>query len=1190
MTDIGNAPPGQELSSISEVVNGDEAHAQTENKPQKGSGPDIPPPKTDKPRPHVCTTCTRSFARLEHLKRHERSHTKEKPFECPECTRCFARRDLLLRHQQKLHMTTTPSSRPRNVRRESTSSSRVRKNSIAGGSAASMRPRANTISHVGGGTVGMLAGSNNRNPASKPAVGHGHSHHPSLSGIPIANLDLRSMGADGRLHHNTSSSAGLTKLNTSGISIDISESLRTAPVFGSFDASFGLGDFLLGSGSTINPAQLHFSGSPNNVFADTPTSPFHPPFSGMSTTNANSNNSSTATTTNTNNNNNNNNHHAPEEDTGFDWMTGFEHTMTFTNESAIDGSSPSAMSTGSQSGISEAIIDGTGKAMTSAGQWQGAMMTHAQSLPNTLSFDFPGSIFPLDTVSPKSLVTQSQLNETSFVTPSPQTPMGTAVSGAENLFSSHTSSAPGNVSAGPIESFGQNYFPPQQPDYLSSITESTRQSLMATLRQPSGFNHRRYSQPSSKPSVTSPGAFSRPSNYLDTNSYTLPSTSDLQRYIAAYVSYFHPHMPFLHIPTLNFNAPEYSSGSNRKATGGLGNTSSSSSSSSHVIAGGGGCLILSMAAIGALFEFETATSKELFDCAKKMIQLYLEERRKADMSAALNRSNSGRDSSVQSTPLWLVQAMLLNVIYGFNCDDKTAADIASTHCAALVSLARAAELTVPHPPAESTSDHVNFTTNGDIHMDETEPSSWSSSSSQARKDWLNWKSAEERKRTLYSIFMLSSFLVSAYNHAPALTNSEIRLTLPCDEQLWAAESPQAWMALGGRVNMEQYSVKFADALKVLLVASQQSQHGQFGTRAQNDSLSIENLKPSAFGCMVLINALHNYIWETRQQYMGKQWTNQETEAMHVHIEPALRAWQAVWSSNPHHRVERPNPFGLGPLSADSIPLLDLAYIRLYVSLGRCKEAFWQRDWDGMAEELSRAAEGAPHVDGSSDFGISHHGETGNLAQESSVDYGLQDLSLSTPTTEHAPPRTRVRPSKNERHLRKAAFYAADSLCMSDKFGNTYAELTSRELPVQFAMCIFDCSMVLAEWVATIQDRIGPYVGILGQDPMDLSQVPAIMLLEDEDYALMQKIDEFLAGVEAKMKENMSHFGSPGDEAYNCLPSLVDGGYSTKILFAAAHLLSRAGVWKIMKLSAQALEYHGVRMRQRAQRSVSAVMS
>lgn len=73
------------------------------------AGPTQPIPKkslqirTDKPRPHVCSICTRAFARLEHLKRHERSHTNEKPFQCAACGRCFARRDLVLRHQHKLH-------------------------------------------------------------------------------------------------------------------------------------------------------------------------------------------------------------------------------------------------------------------------------------------------------------------------------------------------------------------------------------------------------------------------------------------------------------------------------------------------------------------------------------------------------------------------------------------------------------------------------------------------------------------------------------------------------------------------------------------------------------------------------------------------------------------------------------------------------------------------------------------------------------------------------------------------------------------------------------------------------------------------------------------------------------------------------------------------------------------------------
>lgn len=56
-----------------------------------------------KPRLFVCNTCTRAFARQEHLTRHERSHTKEKPYVCGICSRAFSRRDLLLRHAHKLH-------------------------------------------------------------------------------------------------------------------------------------------------------------------------------------------------------------------------------------------------------------------------------------------------------------------------------------------------------------------------------------------------------------------------------------------------------------------------------------------------------------------------------------------------------------------------------------------------------------------------------------------------------------------------------------------------------------------------------------------------------------------------------------------------------------------------------------------------------------------------------------------------------------------------------------------------------------------------------------------------------------------------------------------------------------------------------------------------------------------------------
>jgi hypothetical protein len=74
-----------------------------QTEPFQASYPALSPLDTEKPQPHVCSICHRSYSRSEHLKRHKIVHTRDKPFECPVCTRCFVRRDLLLRHQQTAH-------------------------------------------------------------------------------------------------------------------------------------------------------------------------------------------------------------------------------------------------------------------------------------------------------------------------------------------------------------------------------------------------------------------------------------------------------------------------------------------------------------------------------------------------------------------------------------------------------------------------------------------------------------------------------------------------------------------------------------------------------------------------------------------------------------------------------------------------------------------------------------------------------------------------------------------------------------------------------------------------------------------------------------------------------------------------------------------------------------------------------
>jgi hypothetical protein len=364
--------------------------------------------------------------------------------------------------------------------------------------------------------------------------------------------------------------------------------------------------------------------------------------------------------------------------------------------------------------------------------------------------------------------------------------------------------------------------------------------------------------------------------------FIAPSRHSLSRYLAGYISGFHEHLPFIHVPTLSVanSAPE---------------------------------LVLALAAVGAQYRFENSRGIELFYAAKAVV---MEQIRRRDGLATSQTWGRPRTSSIVQSPgtayqnsphdqspfhfmppeesvpadskesMDSIQALLLLTAFATWERHLELLREALAFQSVLARLVRDAGLTSPEVPIPA-----------------------------SQLTWEKWIQIEGDKRTKLIVYCFFNLHSISWNVPPLILNSEIRLDLPDPGNEWKATTAEDWKQL--HIENAAPPCPFQMAFARLFLRGPQT----------------PGYPVSPLGNYVLVHALIQQIFFARQlslAWPGVAGTSLRPEDILV-LEKGLSAWKQGWKRAPESSLDPQNPNG--PVAFTSTALLGLAYIRLHVDMG-----------------------------------------------------------------------------------------------------------------------------------------------------------------------------------------------------------------------------------------------------------------
>ncbi|RMX97444.1 hypothetical protein D0867_12776, partial [Hortaea werneckii] len=379
-------------------------------------------------------------------------------------------------------------------------------------------------------------------------------------------------------------------------------------------------------------------------------------------------------------------------------------------------------------------------------------------------------------------------------------------------------------------------------------------------------------------------------------SFRLPSRHALTRYVTSFFEGFHPHMPFIHLPTWQI----------------LDHPTD---------------LMLGIAAVGAQYCFEKKVSEQLF-CAGKALLMNSLRIRHERLSSSTRPSTAMAQSQIngntsdcyaKNTPtIETVRALIVLMAFATWEPQDTLVQESFALQGVLAQVAR----------------EVGLTEETNISL---QPPTLHNGGSNFDREWRQWAADESIRRTKLIAFTFLHTHSIAYNVYPVLRSNEVNLRLPCSTKEWNAPNAALWDQLRCA---QKPQLLFQEALSLLL-------------RNRDDASPLEPI-PTPLGNYVLLHGLLQRIHILRDLSVPIM---SKTAALPIEeikkLEHGLRSWTSGWQQAPESSLDPNNENG--PIPFTSSALLALAYVRIHLHLGPYR-SLESRDPEVVARSLSQCPE------------------------------------------------------------------------------------------------------------------------------------------------------------------------------------------------------------------------------------------